>query len=175
MGVEANSKIYSMRFIKLGLISLVVLFTVIFLLSLLIPSHVRVSRAVDINGNEDSIINQLIDMRQWKNWNTMVNDTAITNQDYDYKTFRSDKLQIELRKTKADTILTVWRQSGGREFVSGFTWHTSSGTTVVQWYFDFYLKWYPWEKFGSIIYDKQLGPAMERSLAGLKQRVEKMP
>jgi hypothetical protein len=43
----------------------------------------------------------------------------------------------------------------------------------VQWYFDFVFRWYPWEKFSSIVYDKQLGPAMEKSLNNLKDLIEK--
>jgi hypothetical protein len=34
------------------------------------------------------------------------------------------------------------------------------------------LKWYPWEKFASIIFDRQLGPYMERSLGNLKKLAE---
>ncbi len=44
--------------------------------------------------------------------------------------------------------------------------------STVQLYHDFHLKWYPWEKLGSIIYDKQLGPHMEKELAKLKEEVE---
>jgi hypothetical protein len=44
--------------------------------------------------------------------------------------------------------------------------------TTVQLYYDFHLKWYPWEKLGSIIYDKQLGPSMEKELRELKASVE---
>ncbi len=43
---------------------------------------------------------------------------------------------------------------------------------TVQLYYDFYLKWYPWEKLESIVYDKQLGPVMEKELAELKEAVE---
>lgn len=49
----------------------------------------------------------------------------------------------------------------------------AGSVTVVQWYFDFTFKWYPWEKFSSIIYDKQLGPQMEQSLLNLKRLLEK--
>jgi hypothetical protein len=50
-----------------------------------------------------------------------------------------------------------------------------TGTITVQWYFDFYLKWEPWEKFSSIVYDKQLGPVMEESLIKLKTLTESNP
>lgn len=163
-----------MRLIKLGIISIVVLFVVVLLLSLLIPSHVRVSRAINITAGADSVINNLADLRQWRNWNQMVNDTGLTNAEYDVKAFRSDQLQVQQRSFKNDTVKTVWIQNG-KEIVSVLTWHSSGHTTVVQWYFDFYQQWYPWEKFGSIIFDKQLGPSMEKSLASLKKRLEERP
>lgn len=44
--------------------------------------------------------------------------------------------------------------------------------TTLQLYYDFHLKWYPWEKLASIVYDKQLGPDMEKKLATIKERAE---
>ncbi len=44
--------------------------------------------------------------------------------------------------------------------------------TVVEWYFNFHFKWYPWEKLGSMFYDKQLGQVMEKSLINLKNYTE---
>jgi hypothetical protein len=127
-----NHKFLRMRFVKLAIISAVVLFVVIFLFSLIIPSTVRVSRAIDISAPKDSLVAQLADLRQWKNWNVMTMN-------------------------------------------SGFTWHGTDGQLVVQWYFDINLRWYPWEKFGSIVFDKQLGPPMEKSLGNLKKLLEKNP
>jgi hypothetical protein len=164
-----------MRVLKLGLISIVVFSVLIFLLSLLIPSHVRISRAVNINDSRDSLASRIMDIRQWKSWNQLLNDSDITNSVYDYKVFHSDQLQVEFRRVKTDSVLSVWRRSGGKEVVSTVTWQKHGATTVVQWYFDFYLHWYPWEKFSSIVFDKQLGPPMERSLASLKKQVEQTP
>lgn len=161
-----------MRFVKLGLISIVALFVVIFLISLLIPSQVRVSRAININAPKDSITYYLSDLRQWQQWNTLINSPEMINPSYSNNTFTSDRLQVQLVEVEPDTITTSWRQGGGQEIASGFTLHTSANTTVVQWYFDFRLKWYPWEKFGSIIFDKQLGPPMEQSLGELKKKLE---
>jgi hypothetical protein len=58
-----------MRFIKLALISLVVLFLLVLGMSLLIPSHVRISRAINITAPKDSLVLQLSDLRNWKQWN----------------------------------------------------------------------------------------------------------
>jgi len=161
-----------MRLIKLALISAVLLFMVVLGISLLIPSEVRISRAINISADKDSIMTVLADLRQWRHWNVLVNDSSVTNPQYDYKVFHSDQLQIEMWSAKADTLQSLWRQQNGKEIVSGFTFHTQNNVTVVQWYFDFHLRWYPWEKFSSIIFDKQLGPPMERSLNNLKEMVE---
>lgn len=164
-----------MRVVKLGLISIVVLFIVIFLLSLLIPSQVRISRAINITAPQDSIVHQLADLRQWQQWNELTRNPEMTHPRYTKDAFTSDHLQVQLVSVKTDTIITVWQQQNGREIASGFTLYQADNTTVVQWYFDFRLKWYPWEKFGSIIFDKQLGPPMEQSLGALKKTLEKTP
>ncbi len=63
-----------MRLIKLAIISFVAIFLVVFLLSLLIPSHVRVSRAINIDAPVDSVMPQLADIRNWKSWNAMLDN-----------------------------------------------------------------------------------------------------
>ena len=164
-----------MRIIKLGIISLIIFFIVITLLSLLIPSKVRISRAVNISAEKDSIVNALADLRRWEDWNYMVSDSLHPNPVYEYNVIHSDDLQVEIRRSKPDTLITVWHKKAGRDIAGGFTWQTSGNVTVVQWYFDFTLQWYPWEKFSSILFDKQLGPQMERSLRELKTMLERRP
>jgi hypothetical protein len=142
-----------MRFIKLGFISLIVFSAILFLLSLLIPSKVRISRAVNIYSvNIDKTI---ADLGTWKTWNELYNDSA----------------KVTIISAKPDLIETIWSYKDNH-IPGNFRIEHSSGTSVVQWYFDFKLKWYPWEKFGSIIFDKQFGPPMERSLNNLKKLVE---
>ena len=164
-----------MRFVKLGLISVIGLFVVILAISLLIPGHIRVSRAVNIEAPKDSIHDRLSDLRHWKQWNGLTNGATVANQQYSANTFTSDELTVKLLEARADSITTEWQQKEGRTISSGFNLHTVDNTNVVQWYFDFQLKWYPWEKFGSIIFDKQLGPPMEQSLAELKKLLEPAP
>ncbi|MDF2189949.1 SRPBCC family protein [Paraflavitalea sp. CAU 1676] len=164
-----------MRIVKLGLISFVVLFLIVFGISLLIPGYIRISRAVNITAPKDSIQHYLTDLRQWKQWNGLTTAATVVNPAWSANTFTSDGLQVALKEVKTDTITTNWKQEGGREIASGFTLHTIDNTTVVQWYFDFKLRWYPWEKFGSIIFDKQLGPPMEQSLGALKKKLESIP
>jgi hypothetical protein len=162
-----------MRLIKLVLISVVVLFALITGIASLLPSHVRISRAIDINAPADRIYPKLADVRQWDGWNEYI-------RFYHNKRPESDRLMSQeitiVLDQKSDTLITAsWQQLSGSKFGSGYQLISYPGRslhTTLQWYFDFNVKWYPWEKFQSIVYDEQLGPVMEKSLQNLKQQVE---
>jgi hypothetical protein len=164
-----------MRIVKLAIISAVVLFLVTYLFSLIIPSQIRISRAMNISVPNDSLRAQVTDLRQWKQWNELVNNPGLTNQQYKENEFSSDQLNVTRQPSTGDTLFTAWRQQNARVLASGFTWQGTGDQLVVQWYFDVKLRWYPWEKFGSIVFDKQLGPPMEKSLGNLKKLLEKNP
>jgi len=165
-----------MRIIKLAIISAVVLFLVVFGISLLIPSHIRISRAVNITvADKDSLVHQITDMRQWKQWNIWINNPDMANARLTADAISSSFLTVTKRAQVGDTLFTTWQQKKGRLLQSAFTWQGSGNTFVVQWYYDFQLRWYPWEKFSSVVFDKQLGPPMEISLANLKKLLEKNP
>jgi hypothetical protein len=38
---------------------------------------------------------------------------------------------------------------------------------------DFRLRWYPWEKFSSLLLEKRYGPMLENGLDNLKKLMEK--
>lgn len=164
-----------MRFIKLALISAVILFIVVWLFSLLIPSHIRVSRAIDISAPKDSMVRFVTDLQQWAQWNEMVNSPQLTNKQFSTSGFTSDQLQVTVQSSAGDSLLTTWKRPNGRTVSGGFTWYANNDRLALQWYFDIHLNWYPWEKFSGIIFDKQLGPPMEKSLGDLKKLVEKKP
>ena len=116
-------------------------------------------------------------MQKLQLWNEMLNTPDLTNKSATSTVFTSDQLKINLIGNATNNpINTVWKKNGSREIQSAFNIvENESGTTVVQWYFDFKLRWYPWEKFGSIVFDKQLGPSMEKSLLNLKKLAESTP
>lgn len=145
-----------MKLIKLGLLSAFFLSLLLFLMSLLIPSVVRISRAIDINAPIEAIQPRLADLQEWKDWNEMARD----------------EMEIKIVSASRDTITASWK-NGNNPVMSAFTLAESGGATVVQWYFDFQLDWYPWEKFGSIIFDKHFGSPMEKSLSNLKATIER--
>lgn len=147
-----------MRIIKLAIISVIIFSLILFLMSLLIPSQVRISRAINIESSGEAIYNRIADINEWKEWNELAHDS----------------IKITVQSDQKDHFETAWEYNG-RTIHSAFWLQESANVTVVQWYFDFSLKWYPWEKFGSIIFDKQFGPPMEKSLKNLKIQMENSP
>jgi hypothetical protein len=162
-----------MRFLKLAVISAVVLFGVILLISLLLPSHVRISRAIDINAPGEKIYPLLSDIKQWEKWNEYVR--VYHNRIAETDMLKADEIAIFLTGKKDSLVTADWQQPSGNKFGSGFAImgnNNNHSHSTVQWYFDFHVRWYPWEKFQSIVYDQQLAPVMEKSLANLKRIAE---
>lgn len=158
-----------MRLIKLGLISFIVLFIIVFLISSLIPSHVRISRAVNISAEKNQVMDHLQDLSRWHEWNEPVKNAGALEYRAGEKKLAGEKLEISLVRTTSDSVFTVWRNHHGKEIAGVFSLQQGGKVTVVQFYFDFNQRWYPWEKFASINFDSQWGPAMEKSLENLKK------
>ena len=164
-----------MRALKLFLISAVVIFLLLTAVSLLLPSHVRVSRAINIAAPAQQINSYLSDLRKWKEWNKLLADSSITITSVDSSIMKTDRFDIRLLVVGLDSVSTRWEQPNGKVFTGNFSLMPSGNVTIVQWYFDFHQRWYPWEKFASIIYDDRMGPGMENSLTQLKGLVETSP
>ncbi len=144
-----------MRVIKLILLSGIVFFGLLFAISLLIPSHVRISRAIDLQTNRSAIMPLISTEAGWTKWNA-------------YAKMADGKAGFRIESVSDSLVLGKWTH-GGRTISNGLAlYEIKSGTLTVQLYMDFFLDWYPWDKFGSILYDSQLGPAMEESLRELK-------
>lgn len=159
-----------MKFIKLAIISIVVLFGLLTAFTSLLPSEVRISRAIDIHAEPLSVRNYLSDMETWQEWNEYVK--SLSNKQVSSGEINSTELKVEMSEAGENTITTQWTQSSGKTFPGVFKIIPMDSVTTVQWYFDIRVKWYPWEKLGSIIYDKQIGPAMQTSLTNLKTALE---
>lgn len=161
-----------MRLIKLALISAVVLFIVLLLISLLLPAHLRISRAVDISAAPASVRPLIKDLHDWKDWNHFV--MAYGHASVKDGRIVADEMTITPTEETDSVLRFDWLQASGKKFGSGFVLIGNDTTiTTVQWYFDFSVNWYPWEKFQSIVYDQQLGPLMQGSLNKLKEIAEK--
>jgi hypothetical protein len=168
-----------MKFIKLALISLVIFFILITAMSLLLPSTVHLSRAIDINAPFDTVYNNINDVSNWKSWYASYDSTQFSTS----KNTVGKGASVTFGKTTAiitqvtpDKIKAVW-QTGDNTPLEGefnFIRNGASTMTTVQWHFTQHVKWYPWQKFASIVSDKVVSPVMEKSLDNLKKKVEKV-
>ena len=174
IGFRRQAYICAMRLIKLGIISVIVIGLVLLAISLALPSHVRISRAINVSAPAGAIMPYVKRLDQWLLWNDVIKDSSIRALKFGPEKIETDKITIySIASVKQNWAGARWVQTNGREYESGFDISPGAEFSTVQWYFDFYFKWYrPWDKFGSIVYDKQMGPAMEKSLAQLKAWVE---
>ena len=170
-----------MRFIKLGLISMIVFFLLATGISLLLPSYQRVSRAINIAVPMQKLVQTVSDLRTWGQWNQFTSASGLTHVQLSSPSsdsgafLSSDQLELTMLY-RPDSIRLHWDQTKGRSFDGGFNFmQLRSDSSTVQCWFDFRVRWYPWEKFSSFFFDQQLGPVMEESLSNLKHYVENSP
>ena len=171
-----------MRFVKLFLVAIVVLFVVMTALSLLFPSNVRISRTVEMAVAREKAYATLSDLHTWERWNGFIRGTPLTGKSFSPPAagkgaqLRSDQLVITEGPSDSNYLSFDWNLVKGRRFQGGFNLlqiHPESLT--VQYWFDFHLRWYPWERLGIFVYDRQWGPMMKESLDSLKLYLENSP
>ncbi|MDZ4794615.1 MAG: SRPBCC family protein [Bacteroidota bacterium] len=165
-----------MGVIKLGFISLIVFALLITGFSLFIPSHIRISKATDINASQDSVLQQLNNPSHWKQWYPGADTLDLYTENGQLKGISTGNGQsLKIISVNDSTITTAMVGPGAKKGSSG--WNIYQGrtpnTVTVQWYMDIHLRWYPWEKFSSLLLEKRYGPMMEQGLEKLKDLLEK--
>jgi hypothetical protein len=163
--------------LKLIIASVIVLFGVVFFLFALFPSEISVSRIIRINAPRDSVYRQISDLRTWSAWNELVHPSSNLRENIsdqaDSNRLKTGNLTVTLVRKTADSLIALWQDVSGRSFTGKYILTESGGQTILQWNLEFRLHWYPWEKMASMFYDKQLGPAMERSLTNVLKTQER--
>jgi hypothetical protein len=152
-----------MRLIKLALISFIIFAGIITAMSLLIPSHIRVSRAISLSRDADNVFYFINNTSQWPKWHPAL-------QASDSNAFRKNQIiLVPISKTDSSLVLR-WQQRGKKPVVNGWQLHRfgTADSVALQWYMDFKLPWYPWQKFGSLLYEGTYGRMMEQGLQRLK-------
>lgn len=78
---------------------------------------------------------------------------------------------ISVVQRKADELVTEMSTQKGRPIESSLRLihHPNNDSATLQWYMQFKLRWYPWEKFKSLFYENIYGVQMEQGLANLKE------
>jgi len=166
-----------MKYLKLAFISIVFFAVLVTLLSLLFPSNVRISKALDINAPRDSILARLGDPGKWKGWYPGADTLMPITMMRKTVALRLNEKGALLRVTgRSDTAISIAASGPGiRDMAGGWNIYPAAtpNSFTVQWYADFHLRWYPWEKFSSIMFEKRYGPMLELGLEKLKKILER--
>lgn len=153
-----------MRLIKLALLSLLFFFGILTAMSLLIPAHVRISRAVNISSRADSLFYWINNREQWPRWHPAFQGQSAA-------LLQQHRIRIT-PVLQTDTLITMrWEQAGKPPVLNSWQLHrfSTADSATLQWYMDFRLQWYPWQKFSSLFYEKTYGAFMEQGLQNIKR------
>lgn len=151
-----------MRFIKLAIISFALIFALLTAISLLIPSRVRISKAIDLQAPRDSVRRLLTDTTAWREWHPAYQDNRQQTAVITFNTISDSLVTATMSSPGKNSLLNGWQ----------FYTHGESSTYTLQWYIDFKLRWYPWEKFGSLFYEATYGRMIEQGLSNIKKGVQ---
>jgi hypothetical protein len=163
--------------LKLGIISLVFFSLLLTAISLLLPSSINISRAINIDAPVLSVYNNINDMRNWNKWYA---DYDSSTASFSLNTigsgayFTNKNTTIVIESASPTQIKTNWKSGNSDNLPSQFNFiqQGESSQFTLQWQFVQKVRWYPWEKFASIISGKTIGPFMEKSLENLKELAE---
>jgi len=164
------------KIFRLLFFSVLILFLLVTGISLLIPSHIRISKAINIAATTDSVFSQINDPVKWRNWFPGLDSAKLFYESWMLKGViidDSSQQYIRIIEKKKGEVVTELR-AGSKKIVSGWKIidFDRSDSTTLQWYMDFRLRWYPWEKFASLLFEKSYGVKMEQGLNNIKKIVE---
>ena len=164
-----------MRLIKLAILSFIFLFLLVTIISLFIPSHVRISRATNLAADDSTTFQYISDLPEWRKWHPSIKNVPDSNFTvYKDMSIRVHNTRIAIAERSPGGIVTEISENNGRPIISGFNLirHQQSDSSTLQWYIDFKLRWYPWEKFRALFYENIYGVQMEQGLHNLKELSE---
>ena len=171
-----------MRIIRF-IIFLLAVFIVIFLISLLLPSKVTVSKSVDINAPKEAVFNQIVNFEEWKNWYPAFKDENIsiiknppaanTLASVTLKDVNGKSVNLNLVDT-SQHIIDIQLQSSSLTKVNYqfVVVQKMNNQTQVTWNVNIDLGWLPWKKIQGIFMDKFSGQQYQMALDNLKKTAE---
>jgi len=150
-----------MRAFKFGLISILIIFLLLTAIGSLMPSEVVVTRSIHINKPADSIAPYIDNYDNWNQWmqGAKTNDIKVISKDNITAYFGT--MVIKRTDKKNYTWMHEWKSRTLTQ-QSVFTLVPVHQSSDVEWKFQQHVKWYPWEKLGSIMNDKIIGQSLEQ-------------
>jgi hypothetical protein len=171
-----------MRFLTFILFLLSV-FVIIFLVSLLLPSHVTVLKYVEINAPVDKVTNQVVNFEEWKNWYPAFKDENITVMQnppvkgvlssVTLKDANGKSVQLNLVDTSRHIIDIQLKSSSSTKVSYQFVViRKVNNQTQLTWNVNINLGWLPWKKIQGIFMERFSGQQYQTALENLKKAAE---
>ena len=171
-----------MRFLKFVFFLLSV-FVIIFVISLLLPSHVTVLKYVEINAPTEKVMNQIVNFEEWKNWYpafkdeniSVIKDSSPKNvlSSVTLKDVNGKSVSLNLLDT-SEHIIDIQLQSSSLTKVAYqfVVVPKINNQTQLTWNVNIDLGWLPWKKIEGIFMDKFSGQQYQMALDDLKEAAE---
>ncbi|MEO8174562.1 MAG: hypothetical protein ABI581_15815 [Sediminibacterium sp.] len=161
-----------MKLIRFVFFSTLTLFAIASLIGIMMPSTALVSRAVNITAPKDSIIPYIGNIENWKGWMEGMQQASVKIESASHADLAGTI--VDVTDVTDSTIVSSWKTKTGSIQISTVRviGDSTQKITIVQWQFEQKLKWYPWERLGSMMNDKILGTMMEKNLNNLKTIIE---
>jgi hypothetical protein len=180
-----EKKITIRRLFKAALMGVLGLFTLITLISFLMPSEVHGRRGIVIQSGTEPIRAQLTGLYNWKNWHPQCkaypdllrfSNAGFATEGSTCTVNLPGRKPVVYTITKDDSLFVWFTEtiSGENpvEHTVTFSADSTTGGTYVDWKFVSQVKWYPWEKFAGIFTETITAPGYEAALNNLKTYVE---
>jgi hypothetical protein len=172
----------------MGLFVLTGLTLMFIIIGLVIPSSVKISRGIIIDVDSSTVYQHLTNVKEWGSWipwvttqeGAIVQTSQTINAPGAFFTWRglNDKNSgtITLLTLSPSLITTKYELKGMNDSEGGFRLRSipnNLSQTEVQWFMEYKLKWYPWERFYGIFMDHIIGPSFEKGLQELRNYIDK--
>ena len=120
---------------------------------------------------------ELSDPSRWKEWYPAAQSADLYYEDGRLRGLILDdvkKRYIVIKEIKENEVVAAYVLPN-RNVKTGWQLAASIGrnSVTVQWYMEFHLRWYPWEKFSSFMFERVYGPQIQQGLDNLKALLEK--
>lgn len=164
-----------MRIVKLATLSFVFLFLLITIISLFLPSTIRITKTEQINAATDAVMQQISNPSNWKNWYPGLDSAKLvyTNDLPTGVIINKRKQQtIDITSKNEGEVMIEYKIANETKILGGWKVTADQGSVMIQWYNVMHVRWYPWEKFAGILYERSLSDQMKTGLIRLKDLLE---
>lgn len=175
-----------MKILKRILIVLVVIIAVLLVVSLFLPSKVRVERSMIINAPTEIVFDQINNLHNWEAWSpwrkmepeallTYNNIPSGNGASFSWvgKKIGEGSLTIT-ESVPNEKIVTVLDFKGQGQSIGGFDFNPEGDGVKVNWYMNMENK-NPFMKYMSMIMKGMMKDQFDEGLKGIKQISESMP